>query len=231
VTPDDVADVAPDVLRHRLLLRPEAELERYTADDGGARRARAVPFRGDADAARRVRAGGSSRVSLLVLPVRSAVLLAVALVAARPSMPGGVRRRRGRSGTSAHLARGVSAALRLEPAEPVRVRVRQPLPPDLELDPRRRRRARRALVARGAGATRSRAGRAAHGPLGLARGRTGRRAAERARLSGPARGPAARERVRAGKFRDEGLRRRGPLGLGRSSSLFATTRRTTTSAR
>jgi MoxR-like ATPase len=33
VTPDDVAEVAPDVLRHRLLLRPEAELERYTADD------------------------------------------------------------------------------------------------------------------------------------------------------------------------------------------------------
>jgi MoxR-like ATPase len=33
VTPDDVAEVAPDVLRHRLLLRPEAELERYSVDD------------------------------------------------------------------------------------------------------------------------------------------------------------------------------------------------------
>jgi MoxR-like ATPase len=33
VTPDDVAGVAPDVLRHRLLLRPEAELERYRPDD------------------------------------------------------------------------------------------------------------------------------------------------------------------------------------------------------
>ena len=32
VTPDDVAGTAHDVLRHRLLLRPEAELERYTAD-------------------------------------------------------------------------------------------------------------------------------------------------------------------------------------------------------
>jgi MoxR-like ATPase len=32
VTPDDVAGVAHDVLRHRLVLRPEAELERYTAD-------------------------------------------------------------------------------------------------------------------------------------------------------------------------------------------------------
>jgi MoxR-like ATPase len=33
VTPDDVVDAARPVLRHRVLLRPEAELERYTADD------------------------------------------------------------------------------------------------------------------------------------------------------------------------------------------------------
>jgi MoxR-like ATPase len=33
VTPDDVAGVAPAVLRHRLILRPEAELERYRPDD------------------------------------------------------------------------------------------------------------------------------------------------------------------------------------------------------
>ena len=33
VTPDDVASVARDVLRHRLILRPEAELERYRPDD------------------------------------------------------------------------------------------------------------------------------------------------------------------------------------------------------
>ncbi len=33
VTPDDVVDVAPAVLRHRLVLRPEAELERYRPDD------------------------------------------------------------------------------------------------------------------------------------------------------------------------------------------------------
>jgi len=32
-TPDDIADVAPDVLRHRLLLRAEAELDRYRPDD------------------------------------------------------------------------------------------------------------------------------------------------------------------------------------------------------
>ncbi len=33
VTPDDVAAMAPAVLRHRLVLRPEAELERYRPDD------------------------------------------------------------------------------------------------------------------------------------------------------------------------------------------------------
>jgi MoxR-like ATPase len=43
VTPDDVAEVAPDVLRHRLLLRPEAELERYTPDDAVRAALEAVP--------------------------------------------------------------------------------------------------------------------------------------------------------------------------------------------
>jgi MoxR-like ATPase len=33
VTPDDVAELAPAVLRHRLILRPEAELERFRPDD------------------------------------------------------------------------------------------------------------------------------------------------------------------------------------------------------
>jgi MoxR-like ATPase len=45
VVPDDVANVAPAVLRHRLQLRPEAELERYTPDNAvdAAIRAVAVP--------------------------------------------------------------------------------------------------------------------------------------------------------------------------------------------
>jgi MoxR-like ATPase len=33
VTPDDVKEVAPWVLRHRLRLRPEAEIEGVTADE------------------------------------------------------------------------------------------------------------------------------------------------------------------------------------------------------
>jgi MoxR-like ATPase len=43
VTPDDVARMAPPVLRHRLVLRPEAELERYRPDDAVAAALAAVP--------------------------------------------------------------------------------------------------------------------------------------------------------------------------------------------
>jgi MoxR-like ATPase len=43
VTPDDVVDMAPAVLRHRLILRPEAELERYRPDDAVAAAIAAVP--------------------------------------------------------------------------------------------------------------------------------------------------------------------------------------------
>ena len=43
VTPDDVVRMAAPVLRHRLLLRPEAELERYRPDDAVAAAVAAVP--------------------------------------------------------------------------------------------------------------------------------------------------------------------------------------------
>ncbi|MDF1597685.1 MAG: MoxR family ATPase [Acidimicrobiia bacterium] len=43
VTPDDIHRTAPSVLRHRLLIRPEAELERYRADDAVAAALAAVP--------------------------------------------------------------------------------------------------------------------------------------------------------------------------------------------
>ena len=43
VTPDDVIRMAPAVLRHRLLLRPEAELDRYRPDDAVAIAVAAVP--------------------------------------------------------------------------------------------------------------------------------------------------------------------------------------------
>jgi MoxR-like ATPase len=43
VPPDDVAGVAHDVLRHRIVLRPEAELERYRPDDAVDAALAAVP--------------------------------------------------------------------------------------------------------------------------------------------------------------------------------------------
>jgi MoxR-like ATPase len=43
VIPDDVQAVARAVLRHRLLIRPEAELERYTSDDAIASTLASVP--------------------------------------------------------------------------------------------------------------------------------------------------------------------------------------------
>jgi MoxR-like ATPase len=43
VIPDDVAAVAPAVLRHRITLRPEAELEHFRADDAVAAAIAAVP--------------------------------------------------------------------------------------------------------------------------------------------------------------------------------------------
>ena len=43
VTPDDVVRMARPVLRHRLLLRPEAELERYTPDDAVEAALGAIP--------------------------------------------------------------------------------------------------------------------------------------------------------------------------------------------
>ena len=42
-TPDDVVRMAPPVLRHRLILRPEAELERYRPDDAVQAALAAVP--------------------------------------------------------------------------------------------------------------------------------------------------------------------------------------------
>ncbi len=43
VTPDDVALMAPLVLRHRILLRPEAELDRYRPDDAVAAAVASTP--------------------------------------------------------------------------------------------------------------------------------------------------------------------------------------------
>jgi len=115
------------------------------------------------------------------------------------------------------LARGVPSVLRLEPSEPARLRVRQPTPPDVELVPSEekgllagqlvaRRRGCHTLPAPVARRT---------GPLGLAAWT--HEVGESAEIRVYPDLPTARRlasSVRAGTFRDEGLRRRGPLGLG-----------------
>ncbi len=157
-------------------------------------------------------------LSLLVLPVPAAVLLAVGLVGAvgvdawlvrKPPL---VDRR-----VPARLARGVPATLQLDAADPARLRVRQPVPADLELLPAEgereltgrllaRRRGRHVLPKPVARRT---------GPLGLAAWT--HEVGEEAEVLVYPDLPAARRiasAVRTGRFRDEGLRRRGPLGLG-----------------
>jgi uncharacterized protein (DUF58 family) len=157
-------------------------------------------------------------ISLLVFPVAVAVMLALALVTAAAVDAWWVRRPPDVAReVPTQLARGVPAVLRLEPSEPARVRVRQPVPPDIELVPAEakgmldgrlvaRRRGRHTMPAPVARTT---------GPLGLAAWT--HRVGEPAEVRVYPDLPAARRlasSVRAGTFRDEGLRRRGPLGLG-----------------
>ena len=157
-------------------------------------------------------------LSLLVLPIPVAVLLAVALAAAAGVDAWWVHRAPEVTREApTQLARGVPAELRLIAAEPARVRLRQPTPPDVELAPAEaegelagrlvaRRRGRHMLPAAVARRT---------GPLRLAAWT--HRVGEAAEIRVYPDLPTARRlasSVRAGTFRDEGLRRRGPLGLG-----------------
>jgi uncharacterized protein (DUF58 family) len=163
---------------------------------------------------------GVIALSLLVVPIPVSLLAAAALVAATvvdawwARRPPTVQRV-----VPSTLARGVPAAYGLEVVDvPNAVRLRQPLPPDLELNPASEATGELEgrLVARRRGrhvvppaVTRR------FGPLGLAAW-TRRADDDREVLVYPDL-PAARRlasSVRAGRFRDEGLRRRGPLGLG-----------------
>ena len=159
-------------------------------------------------------------LSALVIPPSLALLVALALVTA--------------TAVDAWWARGVPAVERTLPstlsrgvASPFelhalagagRVLLRQPLPPDLELEPVTEAESSvdGSLVARRRGrhAVPHAAARR-FGPLGLAAWTHA--VAEPAEVVVYPDLPAARRlasAVRAGRFRDEGLRRRGPLGLG-----------------
>ncbi len=117
------------------------------------------------------------------------------------------------------LARGVGAPLTVEAtvAGPGRVRVRQPIPPDLALDPREadgRLEARLTPLRRGRHTLGAVAART-EGPLRL--GRWHHRAGEPHEVLVYPDLPAARRlalAVRQGRFREQGRLTRGPLGLG-----------------
>ena len=237
VTPDDVAAIAPAVLRHRLLLHPEAELERYRADDAVRAALQPCPFPGDArrrarrcslalvavGAARSCRAAGRARCSRSRSPRRPA---------RRARRAPAARGRARRAGDP--LARRARAAPRSTPAEPGAIRLRQPRAArprarpgeaDGELDGElvARRRGRHVLPAPALARTR-----AARARLPGTAGRRG----GRGRSSTPDL-PAARRlalAVRAGASATRAARA-GRSGSARSSSRCATTCPTTTSAR
>jgi uncharacterized protein (DUF58 family) len=163
---------------------------------------------------------GAIAVSALLIPVWIAVLAALALLAAGAVDALAVRRKPSLVRTTPDLlARGVPASLRLAPAEPIpgAVRVRQPLPPDLTLEPSEaegglnstlvaRRRGRHVLPAAAVRLS---------GPLGL--GRWYHRVLEDAELLVYPDLPTAYRlalAVRKSRFRETGERSRGPLGLG-----------------
>ena len=159
-------------------------------------------------------------LAALVVPLPLAGLAVVALVAAAAVDAAAVRRApRVHRELPSVLARGVRVALTVhtEAAGPARVRLRQAVPPGLALEPREgdgaleasllpRRRGRHELPAVGTRST---------GPLGLAAWH--HRPGEPAQISVFPDLLAARRlalSVRQGRFRDQGVSARGPLGLG-----------------
>ena len=158
---------------------------------------------------------------LLVLPAQLPIFLALALATATAVDAWWARRNVAVARTApAALARGVPAPFELRAVDGApAVRLRQPLPPDLQLAPSSESNGGvldGSLVARRRGHHRiPRAVLRRFGPLGLAAWT--RAVADEADVVVYPDLPAARRlasAVRTGRFRDEGLRRRGPLGLG-----------------
>ncbi len=207
VIPDDVVAVAPAVLRHRITLRPEAELERYRADDAVAAARAAYALLAIAF------------VALAVPATVSIALVAVVVIATIVDLAIAHERLRVRRTIPRTLARGVATRLLVETDSPTsrRIEIRQAQPADVEIEPSM---GRGTLDARVVAHRRGEAvlppvtarGR---GPLGLGRCTF---AGEGAATLLVYPDVVAAQRVvvalRRGQFRDPGLRVRGPLGLG-----------------
>ena len=162
-------------------------------------------------------------LAAFLVPLPLAALAALALLAAVAADARAARRAPAvERSLPAVLARGVPVPLRRGRGAPsVRVRLRQAVPPGMALEPAEADGALDAASCRAA-----RPPRAARGRHALDRAARPRRlapppgrAAGRLRLSRPARRPPARASVRHGRFRDQGITARGPLGLGTEFEL------------
>ena len=213
VVPDDVVAVAPAVLRHRLQLRPEAELERYTTDDAVRTAISTVPIPAmspDAAAPRSVaRVARASSRSFVPVASRSRSCCSCSCRRSRLDT-----RRRAASAAARRRARARRRSRRGGSVAPARWRRRRrrdpaqrprPAGPAARCHDRRRRPGRptldAALVASRPRPPRpARARRAPRGPLGLATWYVRRRGepARGARVPRRAGGPAAGDRGAAG---------------------------------
>ena len=220
VIPDDVVAVAPAVLRHRITLRPEAELERYRADDAVAAAISSVPVPAMTPTPRAAYALLAVALLALVVPAAVAIALVCVIVVAttvdgRDRAPPGT----GPAHRAPHARRAVcpSACSSRPTRRAGTVELRQAQPADVAIEPSVGRDALDAqLVAHRRGEVVLAPVAARHrGPLGLGR----------CTFNGEGTAPllvypdvVAAQRVvvalRRGQFRDPGLRARGPLGLG-----------------
>ena len=240
VTPDDVARMAAPVLRHRLVLTPEAELERATPIGRDPRRARGRPGAAMSPAPRRpLRARSSpsrsSRWRALLAPARASSALAVAGAASSRVVgrrPRGAAREPVRSTVSvARGARRAACPATLQrpsapaPAGGTRAGVRQAAPPALDDRARARAtaRSRRRVVARRRGRHVLPARRDPRDRPARARALGPPRSARTPRCASSPTCTTARRlalAVARGRFRDQGATARGPLGLGTEFELI-----------
>ena len=139
VTPDDVARMAVPVLRHRLVLTPEAELERFTAGRRRAERARRRARAAVSPTPRAAALLAAVALAAFVLPPPIAFLAAGGVLAA---VAADARTARRRPQIARELPSVLSRGVPVAPAGSRRrragrpVRVRQAVPPALALEPR-----------------------------------------------------------------------------------------------
>ena len=139
VTPDDIVDLAVPVLAHRLVLTPEAELERFTQADAISGRAGGGAGSQMSPSPRAAALVAVAALLALLIPSRLAILLAVAVVGAvvADALAAG-RKAKVQRKVPRILSRGVGVPVSIGVsglALGSSVRVRQPGVPDVDVEP------------------------------------------------------------------------------------------------